>query len=505
MIDTLMLDGAPIAGADLAAMARRDGPVTVVLSDAVRARVARARAAVDGAVASGVPIYGVTTGLGANVDLRIDADAVRAFQTQAVAGRVMGAGERLPPAVSRAALLALIATLSRGAAGVAPAVLDHLIAMAGADLWPVLPRWGSIGDSDLTQTAHIGWAALGRGPVWRAGRVIAGETAMVETGLTPPDLGPKDGLVLINNSAVTIARAALALDDARHRFNVGLGVAALSAEGFAMNPAIFAEDVNALRPAAGQAEVAAWFRHALAGSPMAEPGAARRVQDALSFRLMACVFGQVRHALGQADAALAAELNGAPDSPAVFAAEADGRLASTPNFHTGALALSLEGLRLALAHMAAASAQRVLKMMKPEISALPKYLSPEGGVAAGYMPLQKTAAALLADIRRHAHPVTMDSFAISDMVEDVCAHTPLSAQALADLGAPLRLLTAIEALVAAQAVDLRRPDGLGPVAGPLHAAIRARVPMMTGDRPGGPDVDAVADVLDGLEIPLDPT
>lgn len=502
MTARLVLGNGDLDAAGLAAAARAGGPVWIVATKAVRERIAAARAIVDEAAQSDAPVYGLNTGLGANLGHRIAADAVDDFQTQVLAGRVMAVGEPLPLDICRACFLALIANSAHGAAGLSPALFDHLIAMAGVDIWPVVPAWGSVGDSDLTVNAHMGWAAIGRGEVWVSGAPAPAADALARAGLTPPVLGAKDGMALINHSATSVGRAACAVADARRAFETARATAALAAEGYAMNPDIFSPHVNILRRDPQQALSAIWFRRAFDGSSMAEPGAARKIQDALSFRLMAVVFGSAEEALIDAEWAVERDLNGATDSPAVLIDR--GTIASTPNFHSGPLALALEGLRLAFAHLAAASAQRVLKLMKPDLSDLPKYLSPVGGAAAGYVPLQKTTAALLADIRRCAHPVTLDAIAVSDMVEDLTAHTPLAAQALADQLRALRLLTAVEALVAAQAVDLRAPERLGPVAGRLHAAIRERVPTMTEDRPGGPDVDAVADVLDGLQVGLDP-
>jgi len=169
------------------------------------------------------------------------------------------------------------------------------------------------------------------------------------------------------------------------------------------------------------------------------------------------------HARGEAEI----ELDAAPDTPAVLA---DGRLLSTPNFHGIALALALDTLAMALAHVATASAQRVVKLMTPQLSGLPRYLSPVGGASAGFVPMQKTVAALLAEIRFAAQPASLDAMPVSEAVEDVAPQTPLCARKLDGLLDRLSWLTAIEAMVAAQAVDLRAPRALGAAACRLHAA-----------------------------------
>ncbi|MCC7480463.1 MAG: aromatic amino acid lyase, partial [Hyphomicrobiales bacterium] len=227
-------------------------------------------------------------------------------------------------------------------------------------------------------------------------------------------------------------------------------------------------------------------------------GSPRSVQDALSFRVVATLFGTARNALTQAEKETETEINGAADNPAVLL-ETDEML-STPNFHTPALALALDTLAIAHVHLATASAQRILKLMNPQLSGLPKSLSPAGGASAGLLPLQKTVASLLAEIRLHAQPASLDAIAVSEMVEDVAPQTPLAARKLATQIDLLQWLIAIEALVAAQAVDLRKPKSLGRVATLLHDAIRSAVPPLSEDRATGTDVAAVRQAINAAEL-----
>jgi histidine ammonia-lyase len=164
------------------------------------------------------------------------------------------------------------------------------------------------------------------------------------------------------------------------------------------------------------------------------------------------------------------------------------------------LALALDTIAIAHVHLATASAQRILKLMNPHLSGLPKYLSPIGGASAGFLPLQKTVAALLGEIRLHAQPATFDAISVSEMVEDVAPQTPLAARKLATQIDLLQWLIAIEALVAAQAVDLRKPKSLGRVAKMLHTAIRASVPTLHEDRATGPDITAVRQAINAAEL-----
>ncbi|MCP5370627.1 MAG: histidine ammonia-lyase [Hyphomicrobiales bacterium] len=472
---------------DAFAAALRPGG-TVGIAPAVRARLAAARAVVDAAAAGDAPVYGLNTGLGANLGHRIAPADIAAFQHQLIAGRAVAVGEPLPEGTGRAVLLARLVSAAPGHSGMSLPLFDHLCAVFGAGLSPVVPRYGSIGAGDLTQNAVWAQALLGAGRMWRGGETGDARAALAGAGLAVPPLRPKDAMALVNHGGLSVALAAHALGRARRGLAMARDAALLSCAGYDANRDIFAAEVNALRPAPGQAETAAWFAARLAGGG----GPPRRVQEALSFRVVAPVLGAAADALDRAVAVWRDEANGASDSPAVVGEEA---MRSTPNFQAPALALALEGVALALAMAAAGAVQRMQRMMDPDLTGLPRYLSPRGGAAAGMVPLQKTVAALLADIRRHAQPVAFDPAPVSDGVEDMAPMTPAAALKLADMAAPFDLLCGAEVLVAAQAVDLRQGVPLAPAVADLHARLRAEVPMLDRDRPLGEDVGRAAEIL----------
>lgn len=485
----LVLDGGPVGLADF--VRASGGPVEVVLTPPVRQRLAAARAVVDGFAAGPAPVYGLNTGLGGNLGHRIAPDEMPAFQAQLLAGRTVGIGPPLDERVSRAALLARVIGASKGAAGLSPAVIALMIAMLGRGMAPVIAGRGSIGAGDLALGAQMGATLIGAGEIWHEGRRRPAGEALAAAGLAPAALGSKDALALANHSAVTVASAALALDASRAQLRRAMAVAALAAEGYAMNAGIFDPRLQALRPAAGQVAAAAWFRRALIGSDLARPGAARAIQDALSFRTLAPVFGAAMGALEAAEREVAVELDASADNPAVLGQGPEAEMLSTANFHTASIALAFDALAIAQVQVASASAQRVVKLMAPQLSGLAKYLSPVGGASAGFMPMQKTVAALLAEIRLRATPASGDAMPVSEMVEDVAPQTPLTIAKLDEQREPLAWLAAIEAAVAAQAVSLRAPTALGRVPGVLMAAIRAAVPPLGPDRATGADLAPV--------------
>ena len=465
----------------------------VVLSDAARERIAAARVVVERYADGDEPIYGLNTGLGGNLGYRLSRAEIEAFQVQMIRGRCIGIGEPFPEPIGRLMLLCRLVGLAQGGSGLSPAVLDLMIAMFDAGITPVIPGRGSIGAGDLGLCAHIGLALIGRGEVFVADRRRPAAEALAEAGLAPAVLGPKDGLAILNASAVSCGYAVAVLRQFADLVLVSAVAAGLACEGYAANPTIFDARLAAARPARGQERAAALFRAVLSGSSLYDPGAARSIQDALSFRTLAQVHGAALGAFESAVAAVEIEINAAADNPLVLVD--DGSILSSANFHTPEIALAFDALAIAGAQLATACAYRIAKLMDARLSGLPKYLSPVGGASNGFNSLQKTAAALHAEVRLKAMPASLDALPVSETVEDHAPQTPLAIRKLAEQIGPLRYLVAIEALVAAQAVDLRGAKRPAPAPGMLRDAIRAVVPGLVEDRETGPDVDRVAALL----------
>ena len=464
---------------------------TLRLNPNARARIERDHSIVLDHAAGDRPVYGLNTGLGANLSHRIAPNEISGFQLRLLRGRAAAVGEPLPDEACRGVLLARILSAARGASGISPALLDHLIAVFNTGHAPVIPETGSIGAGDLVQNAHFGLALVGEGELWRNGARIDAATALGEARLHPPDLAPGDAMVLANHSAVTTTLSAFAVD--RYALNMAMSRCALvlSFEGFAANRNILDPEVVALSPAPGYDRAAKWFREAL-GETADHP---RRVQDPVSFRGAAQVTGAGLHGLDHVGTMVESALNSVSDSPVVTPG---GHLLSTPNFQSPALALGLESLSLTLSMMANCAVQRIQRMMSPATSGLPRFLSPVGGDSAGMVPLQKTAVSLAARIRHQAEPVVLEQVPVSEGVEDMAVQTPLAASKLMEQAELFRLLSGLEALVGAQALDLRRPSTMGPLTSRIHRSIRDRVAPLDDDRSLSDDIGNAADVIEAV-------
>ena len=245
--------------------------------------------------------------------------------------------------------------------------------MLNAGVHPIVPRTGSIGAGDLCLLAHVGLVLLGEGEAEYDGERLERAPRRCAGPASPsPELGPGDGLAVCNASAVAAGVAALALESGEQLLDAGEIAAALSMEGFRASVWPIAADVAGAHPAPGQEWQAAGLRELLQGGSLLEPGAARRLQDPLSFRRASHVHGALRSALDLLSAAVIAELNGAGDNPLVLPG---GDVVSTGNFHTPALALALDATAIAIAQTAAQVAERPARLATERLSGLPANLT----------------------------------------------------------------------------------------------------------------------------------
>jgi histidine ammonia-lyase len=474
---------------DVEAVARNGALVSLATS--VGARLARARAVVERFASGDRAVYGLNTGLGAAVDTALDRDDIASFQRRAVMARAVGVGDVLTIDEVRAALFVRLAGIAHGASGLAPAFAEVIRDMLNARVHPRVRRIGTLGEADLAPMAQLFLPLVGEGEAELGGEIMSGPEAMRRAGIACPAFGPKDGIALLNANAFSVGMAALVHHDAELALEALMAAGALSLEGFRANLSPLDPRVTALRAAPGQAEGSRRLLALLEGSDLEDSKHARRVQDPLSFRCLAPVMGAAFDQLARAGAAIDADLNGAGDSPAVLADE----MLSTVNFDTTALALAFEGLGLALSHAAATAVFRITKLMSPTFSDLPRFLTQHGGSRTGFATVQKTAAALEAEIRHLALPLGPMTVPVADGAEDYAPMTPRVIEKTGEIVHRLTRLAAVELVVAAQAVDLRDNAVLGAGTRRAHAFARERVAMLDEDRPTGPDFERIADAV----------
>ena len=501
-MEELELDGTGLTVTALARAAR--GGLRLRLAPDGLERMRRSRALVEEAIAQHIPVYGVTTGLGARAGEALDAETLAGFSVQTLRGRAHAAGERMPAAQVRALLLARLNTFLTGHSGARPEVATHLAGVLNAGLVPVVGSLGSIGGGDLVLNASAALPLIGEGRLAGPDGAEGPAADMLRAaGLAPLDLAPRDGLALANHTGFSAGAGALALTGMAQGFAAAQAGAALTMEGFRANLTPLDPAALRVKPLPGQARAAAGLERVLAGSALWQPGAARRLQDPLSLRNAVQIHGGAAAALDQATQLAGIELNSAGDNPVALAES--GRMVSCGAYHTTELGLALEGVARAWQHLAMAQVARIARMMEPGLTGLPLFLACSGSGSNGFAPVLKLVEDLAAEITRAAAPLPVWPSINARGVEDCLTPAPAAARALDRIAGLARHLTAVEMLVAAQAIDLRgsAPD-LGPPLSALHARIRRLAPALGPDRPLAADIDALAAALPDMALDASP-
>ncbi len=481
----VVIGAGALSPADVLAVARRRAPV--LPAPEALTRLERGRAVLESIGRSGQPVYGVTTGVGKLKDTVIPMEERLALQRNLVLSHAAGVGEPLGEGETRSVLFLLAASLARGHSGVRPLLVELLVDCLNRGLHPMIPERGSVGASgDLAPLAHVAACLIGEGEAVFEGERMPAPEAFRRAGLAPATLDIKEGLALLNGTHVMTGLGVLLVEDALALARLADIAGAMSLEALMGTNAAFDARIHALRPHPGQLASASNLRRLTAESAIiASHRDCTRVQDPYSLRCMSQVHGSVREAVRFAREILEREINSVTDNPLIFPGERleDTVVLSGGNFHGQPLALALDSLAIGLAQLAGISERRLDRLVNPLTSeGLPAFLSPHGGLHSGYMIAQYVAAALVAECRTDSHPASVDSIPTSGLQEDWNSMGVGAALKARRVLANAMQVLAIELLLAAQALDLRRPlaPGLGSRA--AHAAVRARVPHLEADR-----------------------
>ncbi len=481
---------APTA-AQVIAVARHGAPVELTAEAWHELEVGRK--VVEALADDPVPHYGVSTGFGALATRHIPLDQRAQLQRSLVRSHAAGSGPEVEREVVRALLLLRLSTLATGRTGVRPHTAAAYAALLNAGITPVVPEYGSLGCSgDLAPLAACALAVMGEGQVRDAGGTLRpAAEALAAAGIAPVELAEKEGLALINGTDGMLGMLLLAAHDLRTLLRTADVAAAMSVEALLGTDAVFAPELQELRPHPGQAASAANLRALLAGSAIMESHrnpACTRVQDAYSLRCAPQVHGAARDTLAHAGAVADRELAATIDNPVVLA---DGRVQSNGNFHGAPVAYVLDFLAIAAADLASISERRTDRMLDVSRSGgLPPFLAHDPGVDSGHMIAQYTQAGIVAELKRLAAPASVDSIPSSAMQEDHVSMGWSAARKLRRAVDGLGRVLAIELLTAARALDLRAPLRPAPATAAVVAGLRAHVAGPGPDRHLAPEIEA---------------
>ena len=476
--------------ADLRAL--RDGAAARLDPAALPAVVASAEV-VRRAAGGEAAVYGVNTGFGKLASTRIAAADTAALQRNLVRSHAAGVGAALPEVVVRLVLGLKLLSLGRGASGVRPEVTALLEAMLQRGVVPVVPGQGSVGASgDLAPLAHIALVMMGEGEATVAGRRLPGGAALAAAGIEPVAFGPKEGLALINGTQVSTALALEASFRIWRCAEAALVTGALSTDAAMGSSAPFRAEVHALRGHRGQIDAGRTLEALIAGSAIraSHVEGDLRVQDPYCIRCQPQVMGACLDLLRHVRATLVVEANAVTDNPLVLA---DGSIVSGGNFHAEPVAFAADQMALAIAEIGSIAQRRIALLVDPALSfGLPAFLTPEPGLNSGFMIAEVTAAALMSENKQLAAPASVDSTPTSANQEDHVSMACHGARRLLAMADNLERIVGIEALTAAQGVELRAPLTTSRCLQAAIAAIRQVVPPLREDRTLAPDLAAAA-------------
>lgn len=510
--ETLLIGTSAVRAADVALAA--SGPTFhVKLNQDALSLIAQSREVMERAASSGQRVYGLNTLLGSGRDTAVEEKSILAYQVQVVRYHNSGVGSYLDRAGARAVILARLIGFSRGGSGVRPETANFYAELLNRGVFPAIPREGSVGSSDLTQLAAVAAVAIGEGEAFDAsGTLVPGAKALADAGLQPLQLAPGEALALVSANAYSVGVGTLALVRLQRLAELADVALSLSLETIARydgggNLSPFSPAIQAAKAVDGQQDSAAAVRRLLSGGWLEDVRPEVSVQDALSFRAAPQTHGAFRSLVAQLGAALEVELNGRGDNP--LADVDSGLMVSGGNFQPMQLALSFEGLRLALAHVGISSERRIAKLYPPQRVIRAKHLQAASSESVSSLAQEElpgllwySAAGLLAELKFLAAPATLGAPTLSADVEDHSTLAPLALQQLEKSLEAAEQLLAIEAVTASYLLleaGAARPLGKG------TGAVVGRLADVLADRPSAPDLvervrRELRDVVSQLEL-----
>ncbi|MGZ3773192.1 MAG: histidine ammonia-lyase [Pseudobdellovibrionaceae bacterium] len=473
------------------------------LSAAGRAQMQKSRDYIEGRISGGEVMYGVNTGFGAFSSVRISDSEIEQLQRNLIRSHSVGVGTPFTKTETRAMMVLRANALAKGHSGIRPVVVEKILEFLNNDIIPVVPSQGSVGASgDLAPLSHLALTIIGEGEAWGAdGSIVPVQKLLQEKGIKPLELKAKEGLSMINGCQVMTSVGLLSLWEARRLLWLADLAGAMSLEGLRGSRRAFDPLISATRPHPGEAKTARNLLKLMGEKSeigeshlMGDP----RVQDAYSLRCMPAVHGAAKDALKYAVKVLETEANSSTDNPLVFA-EAN-KVLSCGNFHGMPVAHAMDFAGIALSSQASISECRISKMISTQMSELPAFLTPHGGLNSGHMIVQVAAASLVSENKVLAHPASVDSIPTSAEKEDHVSMGTIAARKFAQILRNAEHVVAMELLSACQALDLLAPLKPNAAVKAAFDHIRKTVPYANEDRVFAKDIQSIKSMMISNEL-----
>jgi len=496
-MSTVFINGYDLKLQDFIDVARHGYKVEI--TEEAKEKVAKSREIVDKFVDEKKVVYGITTGFGKFSDVSISKDEAQDLQRNLIISHSCGVGNYLSKEIARGIMLLRANALSKGFSGIRTETLNTLIEMINKDVTPLIPEKGSLGASgDLAPLAHMVLVMLGEGKALYDGKEMDGEEAMKMAGIDTIHLTSKEGLALINGTQVMTSVGAITAYDALMVMKLADISAALTTEALNGITDAFDKRIHELRPHPGQLATARNLLNLTSGSNATTRQGEIRVQDAYTLRCVPQIHGASKDALKYVLDKIEIEINSVTDNPLIF--PDDLAAISGGNFHGQPMALAFDFLGIAISEMANVSERRLERLVNPQLSGLPAFLTPHGGLHSGFMIVQYSAASLVSENKILAHPASVDSIPSSANQEDHVSMGTIGARKARDILENTMNVLAMELLASTQAVDFKDPEKLGAGTKIAYDVIRKEISKLVEDRPMYVDINKLYDLVKNHKI-----
>ncbi|AKL94904.1 histidine ammonia-lyase HutH [Clostridium aceticum] len=462
-------------------------------------KINKTRGLVDHFVESEKIVYGITTGFGKFSDVAISKDETAELQRNLIISHACGVGKPLEEEIVRGIMLLRANALAKGHSGIRLSTIKTLIEMLNKRVHPIIPEKGSLGASgDLTPLSHMVLVMIGEGEALYNGKKMTGKEAMEAAGIPTIQLTSKEGLALINGTQVMTAIGALTIYDCKQLLKLADIAAALTVE--AQRGIVDAYDwkLHHVRPHLGQQQTAKNLLSLLQGSTYTTRQGEIRVQDAYTLRCIPQIHGASRDAFAYVESKVNIEINAATDNPLIFPDEEE--VISGGNFHGQPMALPFDFLGIAIAELANVSERRIERLVNPQLSGLPAFLTAKGGLHSGFMIVQYAAAALVSENKVLAHPASVDSIPSSANQEDHVSMGTIAARKAREIYHNTVNVLAVELMAAAQGIDFYKDFTLGKGTREAYELIRKNISTLQEDRVMYVDINKSAELITSHQI-----
>lgn len=462
-------------------------------------KIQKSAAIVDNIAAGKQPVYGINTGFGPLCNTKVSSDETSQLQKNLLLSHSVGVGDNIDSEVAKLMLILKVHVLSKGFSGVSLEIVERIIWHIENDIIPSVPSQGSVGASgDLAPLSHLFLPLLGEGELLFNGTYQASNIVLERFGLSAIQLGPKDGLALINGTQFISAHAVILLDNFYSILSHADLSSAIMIDALQGSLMPFHEDLHKLRPYSSNVHVAGRISSFLKDSEIMENHKdCDKVQDPYSLRCIPQVHGASRNAWLHLKENLEIEINSVTDNPIVYSEE---HTISGGNFHGQPLALPIDYACLAISEMGNIADRRMYLSLEGKSNGVPKLLMDNTGINSGFMILQYTAAALASENKSLCFPASADSISTSLGQEDHVSMGSIGVRKALRVTENTEKIIAIEMMMAAQAIEFRKPLKSGTIVDKIIHQIRQEIPFATEDRLFANDINKSIELLKSKKL-----